>query len=170
MSVRTTEVVRPVMLHLHASRDRFRAPIIIHADVFESKNSKEKPVDAAVFIDSARKLLPEAIISLGWTRTNDYLMVNKLDWRQTFRLVELVYNLEQPLILNMKLNDVSLLYGWYRQKSNLLYVRFDCVFYKYFFTKLYYSYCECRESCIRAFGAMNFVSFFEDRLYCREGQ
>ncbi|CAD5230830.1 unnamed protein product [Bursaphelenchus xylophilus] len=105
VSVRTTDVVRPVMLHLHASRDRFRAPIIIHADVFDSPNSAEKAVDASVFIDSARKLLPEAIISIGWTPTGDYSAINKLDWRQVFRLVELVYNLEQPLILNMKLND-----------------------------------------------------------------
>ncbi|CAD5226389.1 unnamed protein product [Bursaphelenchus okinawaensis] len=105
VSVRTTDVVRPVMLHLHASRDRFRAPIIIHADVFDSPNSQEKSVDASVFIDSAKKLLPEAIISIGWTPSGDFNVVNKLDWRQVFRLIELVYDLEQPLILNMKLND-----------------------------------------------------------------
>ncbi|KAI6186838.1 hypothetical protein M3Y98_00176700 [Aphelenchoides besseyi] len=105
VSVRTTDVVRPVMLHLHASRDRFRAPIIIHADTFESDNSIERAVDPAVFIDTAKKLLPEAIISIGWTNSLDHSAINKLDWTQTFRLIEYVYDLQQPLILNMRLND-----------------------------------------------------------------
>lgn len=29
----------------------------------------------------------------------------RLDWGQTFRLIEYVYDLQQPLILNMRLND-----------------------------------------------------------------
>lgn len=34
MSVRTTEVVRPVLQHLYASINNFKSPIIIHANTF----------------------------------------------------------------------------------------------------------------------------------------
>lgn len=77
VSVRSTEVVRPVILHLHASRERFKAPIIIHADTFDSENSRERAVDPAIFIETAKKLLPESIISIGWTPSADYSTLNK---------------------------------------------------------------------------------------------
>ncbi|KAI6189618.1 Protein of unknown function DUF2181 family-containing protein [Aphelenchoides bicaudatus] len=105
VSIRSTEVVRPVILHLHASRERFKAPIIIHADTFDSESSRERAVDLVTFIEAAKKLLPESIISLGWTPSADYSTLNKLDWSQTFRLMEYVYDLQQPLILSMRLND-----------------------------------------------------------------
>lgn len=37
VSVRTTEVVRPVLQHLYATRAHFRAPIIVHAVSGEQK-------------------------------------------------------------------------------------------------------------------------------------
>ncbi|KAI1720682.1 protein FAM [Ditylenchus destructor] len=106
VSVRTTEVVRQVLQHLYASKDGFRAPIIIHANVFDSgRHSLEKTVDPVVFIRTVHQLLPEAVVSLGWTPSADYSVVNRLDWASTFRLVEYVYDLDQPVIINMKLND-----------------------------------------------------------------
>lgn len=77
ITIRATDVVRPVILHLHASRDRFKAPIIIHADTFDSENSRERAVDPAVFIETVKKLLPESIISLGWTPSADFSPTNK---------------------------------------------------------------------------------------------
>ncbi|KAI1719458.1 hypothetical protein Ddc_08670 [Ditylenchus destructor] len=106
VSVRTTEVVRQVLQHLYASKDGFRAPIIIHANVFDSgRHSLEKTVDPVVFIRTVHQLLPEAVVSLGWTPSADYSVINRLDWASTFRLVEYVYDLDQPVIINMKLND-----------------------------------------------------------------
>ncbi|KAH7701857.1 Protein W01F3.1 b, partial [Aphelenchoides avenae] len=107
VSVRATEVIRPVILHLYASKERFQAPVIVHANTFESRNSLEKAVDPVTFVDTVRKLLPEAIISLGWTPSGSYLGVNRLDWDKTFRLMGYVADTEQPLILNMKLNDAA---------------------------------------------------------------
>lgn len=94
------------MLHLHASRDRFRAPIIIHADTFDATPSRDRAVDMAVFVETAKRLLPEAIVSLGWTTTIADDAINRLDWPLTFRLIEYVYDAQQPLILNMRLHDV----------------------------------------------------------------
>uniref|UniRef100_A0A915DAU8 Uncharacterized protein n=1 Tax=Ditylenchus dipsaci TaxID=166011 RepID=A0A915DAU8_9BILA len=106
VSIRSTEVVRQVLQHLYASKQGFRAPIIIHANTFDSgRHGLEKPVDPIVFIKTIHQLLPEAVVSLGWTPSADYSVVNRLDWSQTFRLVSFVYELEQPIILNMKLND-----------------------------------------------------------------
>lgn len=34
VTVQTTEIVRPVLQHLYATQGGFRAPIIIHANVF----------------------------------------------------------------------------------------------------------------------------------------
>lgn len=66
----------------------------------------QKPVDAVVFIEAVTELLPEAVISLGWTQSSDYAAINRLDWTQTFRLISYIYHVRQPVILNMKLNDV----------------------------------------------------------------
>ncbi|KAL3101324.1 hypothetical protein niasHT_028080 [Heterodera trifolii] len=123
VSVRTTEVVRPVLQHLYATRAHFRAPIIIHANTFESASSaspkfpsvpfsrlssvsRERPVDALLFVQSVRSLLPDAVISLGWTKSEDFTAVNRLDWTTAFQLIELLNELgDQPAMLNMRLND-----------------------------------------------------------------
>ncbi|KAI3422131.1 hypothetical protein GPALN_012664 [Globodera pallida] len=123
VSVRTTEVVRPVLQHLYATRAHFRAPIIVHANTFESAGtelqsvpyspmtphrhrSKERPVDALLFVESVRALLPDAVISLGWTRSEEFTAVNRLDWTTAFQLIGLLHELgDQPAMLNMHLND-----------------------------------------------------------------
>lgn len=77
VTIRTSEVIRPVLLHLYASKAQFRAPVIIHANVFESRNPRERSVDALTLIENVQNLLPEAAISLGWTPSEDFTAVNK---------------------------------------------------------------------------------------------
>lgn len=60
-----------------------------------------------IFIKSIEELVPEAVISLGWTPSANHATRNLLDWSQTFRLLSYIYELKQPVILNMKLNDVN---------------------------------------------------------------
>uniref|UniRef100_A0A914MG62 Uncharacterized protein n=1 Tax=Meloidogyne incognita TaxID=6306 RepID=A0A914MG62_MELIC len=117
ISVRTTEVVRPVLQHLYAATrgpNRFNAPIIVHANTFQGAGvGSEKPVDIVPFLESAHQLLPESILSLGWTTSSfekgggDWTAFNKLDWQQAFRLLQLLRAMErrEPILLNMRLND-----------------------------------------------------------------
>ncbi|KAL7073210.1 hypothetical protein ACQ4LE_007511, partial [Meloidogyne hapla] len=114
ISVRTTEVVRPVLQHLYAATrgpSRFNAPIIVHANTFQGAGfGSEKPVDIVPFLESAHQLLPESILSLGWTSSSekgDWTAFNKLDWQQAFRLLQLLRAMErrEPILLNMRLND-----------------------------------------------------------------
>ena len=57
------------------------------------------------FVDSVRSLLPGAVVSLGWTPSEDWAAVNRLDWAQAFQLISLLHGLRQPVMLNMRLND-----------------------------------------------------------------
>lgn len=67
-------------------------------------------MDAVIFIKAVSEFLPEAVISLGWTQSSDYTAINRLDWRQTFHLISYIYYIRQPIIINMKLNDVKINY------------------------------------------------------------
>uniref|UniRef100_A0AC34QHK8 Uncharacterized protein n=1 Tax=Panagrolaimus sp. JU765 TaxID=591449 RepID=A0AC34QHK8_9BILA len=87
ITVRSTDVVRPVLQHLYAARQDFTTPVIVHANTFSSKQSSEKPVDPIIFIENVQKLLPESTVSLGWTPSSDYAAVNRLDWSKTFKLM-----------------------------------------------------------------------------------
>jgi hypothetical protein len=69
-------------------------------------------VDVVHFVDSARQLLPDAILSLGWTQSEDWAAVNRLDWRRAFQLLQLLLRRrmdgaehQPPVILTMRLND-----------------------------------------------------------------
>jgi hypothetical protein len=59
------------------------------------------------FVESARQLLPDAVISLGWTASQqDWTAVNRLHWAQAFQLLQLLQGTrQQPIMLNMRLND-----------------------------------------------------------------
>ncbi|KAE9549633.1 hypothetical protein FO519_007155 [Halicephalobus sp. NKZ332] len=105
ISVKTTDVVRPVLQHLYAAKEDFTAPVIVHANTFPSRHSSEKPVDPIIFIETTQKLLPEATISLGWTPSSDYAVLNRLDWSRAFKLMSYISNLHQPVMLTMDLND-----------------------------------------------------------------
>ena len=101
VSVKTTDVVRPVLQHLYAAKEDFTAPVIVHANTFASKHSSEKPVDPIIFIDTIQKLLPEATISLGWTPSSDYASLNRMDWSRAFKLMSYISDLKQPVMLTM---------------------------------------------------------------------
>uniref|UniRef100_A0A7E4ZVC5 CAP10 domain-containing protein n=1 Tax=Panagrellus redivivus TaxID=6233 RepID=A0A7E4ZVC5_PANRE len=105
VTVRSTDVVRPVLQHLYAARHDFTAPVIVHANTFASRSSVEKPVDPVIFVDTVSKLLPESTISLGWTPSRDYAALNRLDWSRAFKLMSYTSNLQQPVMLTMNLND-----------------------------------------------------------------
>uniref|UniRef100_A0AC35TMS8 Thioredoxin domain-containing protein n=1 Tax=Rhabditophanes sp. KR3021 TaxID=114890 RepID=A0AC35TMS8_9BILA len=109
VTFRATEVVKPVLQHLYASHHLIKSPIILHANVFRSRRSIEKPVDSFVLIENAHKFLPNAAVSLGWTEeeTDDNdLKTNPLDWMHTFKILTYINSINnQPIILTMRLKN-----------------------------------------------------------------
>ncbi|VDL83426.1 unnamed protein product [Nippostrongylus brasiliensis] len=104
INFRSTEVVRPVLQYLYASQADplapvLQYPVILHANVFRSPRSVENVVDPASFVDRARRLFPDATLSLGWTK--------QITWRQLFQILEYIARLDQPVMLSVRLSVAS---------------------------------------------------------------
>ncbi|KAK6017616.1 hypothetical protein OSTOST_16859, partial [Ostertagia ostertagi] len=98
INFRSTEVIRPVLQYLYASQaDPFapvlQYPVILHANVFRSARSAENVVDPSSFVDRARRLFPDATLSLTW--------------RQLFQILEYIARLDQPVMLSVRLSVAS---------------------------------------------------------------
>ncbi|RCN49241.1 hypothetical protein ANCCAN_04656 [Ancylostoma caninum] len=122
INFRSTEVVRPVLQYLYASQADplapvLQYPVILHANVFRSPRSVENVVDPSSFVDRARRLFPDATLSLGWTKQSNFSMLNpkykrlvdpdkllKLTWRQLFQILEYIARLDQPVMLSVRLS------------------------------------------------------------------
>ncbi|KAK6018164.1 hypothetical protein OSTOST_16263, partial [Ostertagia ostertagi] len=113
INFRSTEVIRPVLQYLYASQaDPFapvlQYPVILHANVFRSARSAENVVDPSSFVDRARRLFPDATLSLGWTKQSNYKLLNpkykRLTWRQLFQILEYIARLDQPVMLSVRLS------------------------------------------------------------------
>ncbi|PIO68064.1 hypothetical protein TELCIR_10163 [Teladorsagia circumcincta] len=116
INFRSTEVIRPVLQYLYASQaDPFapvlQYPVILHANVFRSARSAENVVDPSSFVDRARRLFPDATLSLGWTKQSNYSLLSskykRLTWRQLFQILEYVARLDQPVMLSVRLSVAS---------------------------------------------------------------
>uniref|UniRef100_A0A0N4ZRM3 LAM_G_DOMAIN domain-containing protein n=1 Tax=Parastrongyloides trichosuri TaxID=131310 RepID=A0A0N4ZRM3_PARTI len=113
VTLKNTEVVKPVLQHLYATNHLIKSPIILHANVFRSQRSLEKPVDSFTLLEYAHKFLPNAAVSLGWTkqdenveRNNLHNNKNHLDWGHTFKILSYLNSIDyQPLILTIRLTD-----------------------------------------------------------------
>ncbi|KAL6743477.1 hypothetical protein Aduo_016512 [Ancylostoma duodenale] len=113
INFRSTEVVRPVLQYLYASQADplapvLQYPVILHANVFRSPRSVENVVDPSSFVDRARRLFPDATLSLGWTKQSNFSMLNpkykRLTWRQLFQILEYIARLDQPVMLSVRLS------------------------------------------------------------------
>ncbi|KAK5976949.1 hypothetical protein GCK32_007555, partial [Trichostrongylus colubriformis] len=86
-------------------------PVILHANVFRSARSAENAVDPSSFVDRARRLFPDATLSLGWTKQTNYSHLNpkykRLTWRQLFHILEYIARLDQPVMLSVRLSVAS---------------------------------------------------------------
>ncbi|PIO70082.1 hypothetical protein TELCIR_08074 [Teladorsagia circumcincta] len=116
INFRSTEVIRPVLQYLYASQaDPFapvlQYPVILHANVFRSARSAENVVDPSSFVDRARRLFPDATLSLGWTKQSNYSLLSskykRLTWRQLFQILEYIARLDQPVMLSVRLSVAS---------------------------------------------------------------
>ncbi|KAL4002516.1 hypothetical protein ACH3XW_3770 [Acanthocheilonema viteae] len=110
INVRSTAAVRPVLQYLFAASDEISSPIVLHANVFRSPRSKEIPVDAIEFIDSAKEYFPDATLSIGWTKNNlSELTIPQMNigWRELFHVLALVKEIDQPLVLTIRLSTVA---------------------------------------------------------------
>ncbi|KAK6017676.1 hypothetical protein OSTOST_16799, partial [Ostertagia ostertagi] len=116
INFRSTEVIRPVLQYLYASQaDPFapvlQYPVILHANVFRSARSAENVVDPSSFVDRARRLFPDATLSLGWTKQSNYKScdrsIKRLTWRQLFQILEYIARLDQPVMLSVRLSVAS---------------------------------------------------------------
>ncbi|KAE9415978.1 hypothetical protein Angca_007609 [Angiostrongylus cantonensis] len=116
INFRSTEVIHPVLQYLYASQvdplaPALQYPVILHANVFRSPSSAENTVDASAFVDRARRLFPDATISLGWTKQSNFTMLNpkykRLSWRQLFHILEYIARLDQPVMLSVRLSVAS---------------------------------------------------------------
>ncbi|CAJ0588059.1 unnamed protein product [Cylicocyclus nassatus] len=113
INFRSTEVVRPVLQYLYATQadplaPELKYPVILHANVFRSPRSVENIVDPSSFVERARRLFPDATLSLGWTKQSNFSMLNPkhkvLTWRQLFHILEYIARLEQPVMLSVRLS------------------------------------------------------------------
>ncbi|WKY13119.1 hypothetical protein Q1695_004159 [Nippostrongylus brasiliensis] len=116
INFRSTEVIRPVLQYLYASQADplapvLQYPVILHANVFRSPRSVENVVDPASFVDRARRLFPDATLSLGWTKQSNFSMLNpkhkRITWRQLFQILEYIARLDQPVMLSVRLSVAS---------------------------------------------------------------
>uniref|UniRef100_A0A0K0FWK1 Protein PBN1 n=1 Tax=Strongyloides venezuelensis TaxID=75913 RepID=A0A0K0FWK1_STRVS len=113
VTLKNTEVVKPVLQHLYATNHLIKSPIILHANVFKSQRSVEKPVDSYTLLENAHKFVPNAAISLGWTKEQEgnngksvVKNINQLDWGHTFKILSYLSSVNyQPIILTIKLSD-----------------------------------------------------------------
>nr|CDJ96000.1 Protein of unknown function DUF2181 domain containing protein [Haemonchus contortus] len=116
INFRSTEVIRPVLQYLYASQADplapvLQYPVILHANVFRSARSIENVVDPSSFVDRARRLFPDATLSLGWTKQSNYSLLSskykRLTWSQLFQILEYIARLDQPVMLSVRLSVVS---------------------------------------------------------------
>uniref|UniRef100_A0A0K0EFZ4 TLC domain-containing protein n=1 Tax=Strongyloides stercoralis TaxID=6248 RepID=A0A0K0EFZ4_STRER len=112
VTLKNTEVVKPVLQHLYATNHLIKSPIILHANIFRSQRSLEKPVDSYTLIKNAHKYVPNAAISIGWTKQSEddrdksIQYTNNLDWGHTFKILSYLNSVNyQPIILTIKLSD-----------------------------------------------------------------
>uniref|UniRef100_A0A8L8JPN7 Protein kinase domain-containing protein n=1 Tax=Heligmosomoides polygyrus TaxID=6339 RepID=A0A8L8JPN7_HELPZ len=116
INFRSTEVIRPVLQYLYASQadplaPALQYPVILHANVFRSPRSVENIVDPSSFVERARRLFPDATLSLGWTKQANFSMLNpkykRITWRQLFQILEYIARLDQPVMLSVRLSVAS---------------------------------------------------------------
>uniref|UniRef100_A0AAF5PRI2 Uncharacterized protein n=3 Tax=Wuchereria bancrofti TaxID=6293 RepID=A0AAF5PRI2_WUCBA len=110
INVRSTAAVRPVLQYLFAASDEISSPVVLHANVFRSPRSKEMPVDAVEFIDSAKEYFPDATLSIGWTKNNlSELTIPQLNigWRELLQVLALIKEVDQPLMLAIRLSTAA---------------------------------------------------------------
>lgn len=69
------------------------------------------PVDPATFVEKTQKLFPDATLSLGWTKQNDFSHLHpkykRLTWQDLFHILDYVVRLDQPVMLSVRLAVVS---------------------------------------------------------------
>lgn len=110
INVRSTAAIRPVLQYLFAASEDISSPVVLHANVFRSPRSKEMPVDAVEFIDSAKEYFPDATLSIGWTKNNlSELTIPQLNigWRELLQVLALIKEIEQPLMLAIRLSTAA---------------------------------------------------------------
>ncbi|VDN55220.1 unnamed protein product [Dracunculus medinensis] len=110
INVRSTEAIRPVLQYLFAANEEIVSPVVLHANIFRSPRSLEKPVDAIEFLDGTRKYFPEATLSFGWTKNNiSELTIHQkrsINWRELFQIFSLIKRVEQPIMISARISVV----------------------------------------------------------------
>ncbi|VDD95826.1 unnamed protein product [Enterobius vermicularis] len=97
INVRSTEVIRPVLQHLLAATDEITSPVVLHANIFRSPRSIEV---------RTQSYYPDATLSIGWTKNNITeipLRHRKFGWREVFKLLSLIKDVEQAVMISLRL-------------------------------------------------------------------
>uniref|UniRef100_A0A158P6Q8 DUF5641 domain-containing protein n=1 Tax=Angiostrongylus cantonensis TaxID=6313 RepID=A0A158P6Q8_ANGCA len=117
INFRSTEVIHPVLQYLYASQvdplaPALQYPVILHANVFRSPSSAENTVDASAFVDRARRLFPDATISLGWTKQSNFTMLNPKYKRLVFIMQRNASNSKDQLLWLLGMEKAVSLLIW----------------------------------------------------------
>uniref|UniRef100_A0A0N5AMB1 Protein SERAC1 n=1 Tax=Syphacia muris TaxID=451379 RepID=A0A0N5AMB1_9BILA len=107
INVKSTEVIRPVLQYLLAASNDISSPVVLHANIFRSPRSIEPVVDAQEFIEGTQNYYPDATISIGWTKNNITeipLHHRTFGWREVFRLLSLIKNIQQAIMILLRLS------------------------------------------------------------------